>query len=148
MVSTCKIVSIVTFCLISVADFSDSATTVTIPANSSPSYRVRKFFTINDDNIDENEESFAIVAEIGQDVPDGISCFQTEVGSDVCFGRRGATEIRIADNDRMFISNRQLSCYKLLSLSASYDHWVHPTHSNSIRRSSAWSGSVPAADQC
>ena len=133
---------------LSVADFSDSVTTITVPANSGLSYEIIQFFTINDDNIDEDEQSFAIVGEIGPDVPENISCFQIGVGSDVCFGRRGATEIRITDNDRMFISNRHLSCYKLVSLSASYDHWVHPTHSNSIRRSSAWSGSVPAADQC
>ena len=78
-----------------------------------------QFFTINDHNIDEDEQSFAIAAEIGPDVPDGISCFQTDVGSAECFGRRGATEIRIIDNDRMLISNYcQLSCYKLLSLSS------------------------------
>ena len=28
------------------------------------------------------------------------SCFQTRVGETQCFGRRGATEIRITDNDR------------------------------------------------
>ena len=27
------------------------------------------------------------------------SCFQTAVGATECFGRSGATEIRIADND-------------------------------------------------
>ena len=135
-------------CPISVADFSDSATTFTVPANSGPSYEITPFFTINDDNLDEDEQSFAIVAEIGPDVPENISCFQLGIGSTECFGRRGATEIRITDNDRMFISNHQLSCYKLLSLSTSYDHWVHPTHSNSIGKSSAWSGSAPAGDKC
>ena len=114
----------VTLCLISVADFSDSATTVTIPANSYPPYEIIQLFTINDDNINEDKQSFAIVAEIGSDVPDGISCFQSPVSMG-CFGRRGATEIIIIDNDRMFICNHQLSCYKLLSLSASYDNWVH-----------------------
>ncbi|CAI8002445.1 hypothetical protein GBAR_LOCUS3394 [Geodia barretti] len=90
-----------------VADFSNHTTTITIPANSNPSYKITQFFTIEDDNIDEDEQSFAIVGEIGQDVPDGISCFQTEVGSDVCFGRRGATEIRITDNDPMIIGFTQ-----------------------------------------
>ena len=103
---------------LSVADFSDSAITIEVPANSGPSYEITQFFTIHDDDIDEDEQSFAIVAEIGLDVPDGISCFQLGVGSADCFGRRGATEIRITDNDRMFISNCQLSCYKLLSVSA------------------------------
>ena len=59
-------------CSLSVADFSDSVITITVPANSNP-YRIDQFFNISDDNIDEDEQSFAIVAEIGQDVPDGIS---------------------------------------------------------------------------
>ena len=111
---------------LSVANFSDNITTITVPANSNPSYEITQFFTINDDNIDEDEQSFAIVAEIGQDVPDGISCFQHGVGLTECFGRCGATEIRITDNDRMFITNSQLSCNKHLcvSLSGSYDHWI------------------------
>ena len=60
----------------------------------------REAFTIVDDNIDEDEQSFAIVAEIGPDVPENVSCFQLGVGSTRCHGRRGATEIRIIDNDR------------------------------------------------
>ena len=36
------------------------------------------------------------------DVPDNISCFQTHEGGTICFGSRGATEIRITDNDRKF----------------------------------------------
>ena len=58
------------------------------------------FPTIVDDNIDEDEQGFALVAEIGSDVPDGISCFQIADGDTVCRGRRGATQIRINDNDR------------------------------------------------
>ena len=74
----------------------------TVPAGSL-TFTVPELFRIADDNIDEDEQSFAIVAEIGDDVPDGISCFQRGVGLTECFGRRGATEIRITDNDRMFI---------------------------------------------
>ena len=59
------------------------------------------FFTINDDNVDEDEQSFAIVAEI-LDVPEDISCFQTAPGTITCFGTHGATEIKITDNDREF----------------------------------------------
>ena len=33
------------------------------------------------------------------DVPDDISCFQTALRTIPCFGTRGATEIRITDND-------------------------------------------------
>ena len=55
---------------------------------------------IEDDNVDEDEQSFAILAKIGPDVPDGVSCFQTSVGETECHGRLGATKIRITDNDR------------------------------------------------
>ena len=44
-------------------DFSDSSIDVIIPA-ASRTFEVPRFFTINDDNIDEDEQSFAIVAEI------------------------------------------------------------------------------------
>ena len=83
-------------------DFTNEPLTITIPANRR-SYTIETFFNISDDNIDENEQSFAIVAEIGPDVPDGVSCFQTGEGVTQCFGRRGATEIRITDNDRRFL---------------------------------------------
>ena len=82
-------------------DFSNEPLTITVPANQR-SYTIKQFFNISDDNIDEDEQSFAIVAEIGPDVPDGVSCFHTGVGGTDCFGRRGATEIRITDNDREF----------------------------------------------
>ena len=73
--------------------------TITIPANWR-SYTIEQFFNISDDNLDEDEQSFAIVAEIGPDVPENISCFQIALGHTGCRGRRGATEIRITDNDR------------------------------------------------
>ena len=81
-------------------DFTNEPLTITIPANRR-SYTIETFFNISDDNLDEDEQSFAIVADIGPDVPDGVSCFQTGV-SPSCFGRLGATEIRITDNDRKF----------------------------------------------
>ncbi|CAI8050963.1 Extracellular matrix protein 3, partial [Geodia barretti] len=85
-----------------VADFSDQPITVEVPANSQQ-YQIREFFIIEDDDVDEDMQSFAIVAEIGEDVAENISCFQLGVGSAECFGRQGATEIRITDNDPMII---------------------------------------------
>ena len=82
-------------------DFTNEPLTITVPANQQR-YTIEQFFNISDDNIDEDRQSFAIVAEIGPDVPDGISCFQTGVGQRECRGRQGATEIRITDNDREF----------------------------------------------
>ena len=84
----------------SVTDFSDQPITVEVPANGGGLFTLSEFFTIVDDDVDEDEQSFAIVAEIGPDVPESISCFQLYVGTTNCFGRRGATEIRITDNDR------------------------------------------------
>ena len=52
---------------------------ITIPANSQ-TYEIPQFFTIVDDDINEDQQSFAIVAEIGSDVPDGVSCFQIAAG--------------------------------------------------------------------
>ena len=80
-------------------DFTNEPLTITIPANQQ-SYTIEQFFNISDDNIDEDEQIFAIVAEIGRDVPDGVSCFQIPNAEIECQGRRGATEIRITDNDR------------------------------------------------
>ena len=63
--------------------------------------------TVINDNIDEDEQSFAVVAEI-LDVPENISCFQIQAGNIECLGNRGATEIRIVDNDgKLFSENIQ-----------------------------------------
>ena len=93
-------------------DFSNISSTITVPAATTlgtQTYTIQRFFNVVDDNINELEQSFALVAEIGDDVPsncfvEGVglsdcSCFQTPYGETQCFGRSGATEIRIADND-------------------------------------------------
>ena len=56
-------------------------------------------YEIIDDDIDEIEQSFALVAERGDDVPEKFTCFQRHASDTECFGRRGATEIVILDND-------------------------------------------------
>ena len=80
------------------SDFSSSSITITVPANTQ-NFEVPHFFSVTDDDIDEEEQSFALVAEIGPDVPDGVSCFQISEDDRECNGRRGATEVRISDND-------------------------------------------------
>ena len=93
-------------------DFTNNSITVTIPPAISIGdqfYTLPIFFSVIDDDINEIVQSFALVAEIGPDVPvncfvDGVgitdcSCFQTSNGETDCYGRRGATEIRITDND-------------------------------------------------
>ena len=65
-------------------------------------FPIPEFFSVVDDDINELNHRFAIVAEIGEDVPENISCFQTERGSSHCYGRQGATMIIIGDNDRKY----------------------------------------------
>ena len=80
-------------------DFTDEPLTITVPANRQR-YTIQQFLNAVDDNIDEDRQNFAIVAEIGPDVPDRVSCFKIAEGETACFGRRGAIQIRIIDNDR------------------------------------------------
>ena len=71
-------------------------------------FQLPNFFQVIDDDIDEVEQSFAIVAELGPDVtevPFNFSCFMVLLAGEYeCFGRHGATEIRITDNDRKHAS--------------------------------------------
>ena len=88
----------------STADFTSASLTIEIPA-ATTIFEVPNFFNVTDDDIDEVEQSFAIVAEFGPDVtevPFNFSCFQLQAGETECFGRRGVTKIRIRDNDRKF----------------------------------------------
>ena len=78
-------------------DFRNGTINVTIPAHRT-SFEIPTFFTIIDDIIDEDDQSFAIVAEI-LDVSENNTCFQTAPGTIPCYGTQGATEIRITDND-------------------------------------------------
>lgn len=86
------------------ADFTNETRNITIPAGvtSHPIPR-SQMFDIVDDRIHEVEQIFALVAQLGVDV-EGIECFQLADGSGGCFGRTGATKIRIRDNDGRFFS--------------------------------------------
>ena len=53
-----------------------------------------------DDDVNEIEQKFALVVEIGDDVPNSFTCFQGQVSDTGCQRRTGAREIRIIDNDR------------------------------------------------
>lgn len=77
---------------------------ITIPAtqgngDAKDTYLPERLIVIDDD-VNEIEQSFALIAQLGDDVPDEFACFQTQVGDTDCFGRTGATEIKIEDNDR------------------------------------------------
>ena len=98
----CGLILFFSFSFPSGDDFTYEPLAITVPANLRR-YTIQQFFNVVDDNIDEDDQSFAIVAEIGPDVPDGVSCFQIAAGHTNCFGRRGAIQIRIRDNDRKFL---------------------------------------------
>ena len=116
------------------ADFSEQCTDIIVPAADTPgsqTYTIQKFFTVVDDNINEVEQSFALIAELGDNVPSNCfvvmegfgrdcSCFQKQVGDLKCFGdgRSGATEIRITDNDskKYYVMNLEFIKTELLWL--------------------------------
>ena len=116
---------------LSVSDFSDEPITVVVPANQQK-IEIQQFFTIVNDNIDEDEQSFVIVAEIGPDVPENVSCFRLGVGRTECFGRGGATEIRIIDNDRKLFYLCLMIIYLTLFLVSKCKHESFNNNFNDI----------------
>ena len=109
--------SLLTSCLLLLgADFSEQCTDIIVPAADTPgsqTYTIEKFFTVVDDDLNEVEQSFALIAELGDDIPSNCfvvmegfgrdcRCFQIQDGETECSGdgQSGATEIRITDNDR------------------------------------------------
>ena len=59
------------------------------------------YFEIDDDNINEVEQFFVIIGEFRNDISDDSVCFTRSEGSE-CLGRRGATRVRIRDDDRKY----------------------------------------------
>ena len=86
-------------------DFINTSFTITVPASESERglHTIPLPNVVVDDDINENCQRFALVAQIGRDVPDSFTCFQrsgcTECCGGQCFGRNGAIEIKIVDND-------------------------------------------------
>ena len=90
-----------------ISDFSTKAITITIPATASIAEESAVFsldnsiLSITNDEVNEIEQSFALIAEIGSDVPDSFTCFQIADGDLDCVldGRKGAARIRIVNDD-------------------------------------------------
>ena len=79
---------------------------VTIPATeegSSGTFMIPEMINVTDDDIHEPLQRFALVAQLGSDVPDRFACFQMLINDAECFGRSGATQIIIFDNDGMLL---------------------------------------------
>ena len=83
------------------ADFTDRNFNVTVEGADIELgvFRIKLEDITIDDDVHEIEQSFALIAAIGDDVPDRFACFQRQVGDTECFNRTGATEIRMMDND-------------------------------------------------
>ena len=56
-------------------------------------------FRVIDDTVNEEDERFYVVVEVGSDTPDGVVCFKTAASDTNCHGRSGAAQIEIRDND-------------------------------------------------
>ena len=83
------------------ADFSSTPFEVTIPADTT-TFVLPPNFTVEDDNVNEIRQTYALIGELGDDVTDRFACFQRRDGDErgCAAGRTGATAIRIIDNDR------------------------------------------------
>ena len=89
-------------------DFTDVNLTIAIPPTEDKFtgiFRVPddEMFTVTGDDIFEIQESFALVAQLGSDVPDSFTCFQRVFDDTECFGRTGVAEIIIMDNFGMLL---------------------------------------------
>ena len=86
-------------------DFTNVPFSVTIPATEEESngiFMIPEMFNVTDDDIHERWYSgSALVAQLGSDVPDRFACFQRYINDTKCFGRSGATQFIILDNDGM-----------------------------------------------
>ena len=80
------------------ADFNNKSITITIPAGTKKEFEITNTF-FKDDNINEIDQSFALVGVLGDDIPDRFACFQRQKDNPACFGRTGATIVKIEDND-------------------------------------------------
>ena len=90
-----------TFLFFADDDFSSTPFEVTIPAGTT-TFVLPPNFYVQDDNVNEIEQDYALIGELGADVTDRFTCFQRRIGDErgCAAGRTGATAIRIIDNDR------------------------------------------------
>ena len=80
-------------------DYDDEIFVKTIPP-STTSRVLSQDILIENDNVNEIVQRFALVGELGPEIPDSFACFRVTFGEAECRGRVGAIGIRIGDNDR------------------------------------------------
>ena len=69
------------------------------PPQYTITYILPIFFKSVDDEVNEIEQSFAVIAHIGDDVPLDVGCFKVTNEATECFGRYGAFKVNIIDDD-------------------------------------------------
>ena len=79
------------------ADFADMTFNFTVEGTDIELgvFRIKLEDITIDDDVHEIEQSFALIAEIGDDVPERLACFQRQVGDTECFNRTGATKLEL-----------------------------------------------------
>ena len=84
-------------------DFSSEPFIVIIPAGTT-TFVLPPDFEVEDDNVNEIEQYYALIGELGDDVTDRFACFHSRYEEPGCARtgarRTGARAIRIFDNDR------------------------------------------------
>ena len=82
-------------------DFSSAPFEVIIPAGTT-TFVLPPDFEVEDDDVNEIEQVYALIGELGDNVTERLACFQRRDGDErgCAAGRMGATAIRIIDNDR------------------------------------------------
>ena len=107
------------------SDFSEENVTVAIPPTKSSLYSAFQlppsFIQIFNDRVNENVQSFVLVAEVM--LPDDDVCFKRLASDTTCHGSVGATQINIIDDDgKQTTFNSAHS--RLLFLFRTYIYWI------------------------
>ena len=83
-------------------DFTHMPFNITMPEDTSVFEILSERVRVIDDNTTETEQAFALIAQLGDDVPDRFVCFKRRINDSECLGTTGAIEIEIVDNDGKF----------------------------------------------
>ena len=124
------------FFQLSGSDFTANNVSVTIaPTQTRPSiHELPHVFVIIDDAVNENDEVFVIVAEVGTDTPDDVVCFLRDATDTACHGRMGVASVEIAHNDGWCECrpDEELLVHNMFFFISRNVHWIYSEESDSI----------------
>ena len=109
------------------ADFIESNITVTVPRSEYDGLKeihIPQFLEVVDDDVNEAEQIFAVMVELGGDVRERAACF---LSSADCYSRAAATEVHIIDNDSKFFFKYTIILQLVgnISLFLSHDYRIY-----------------------